>query len=906
MAELSTVAARDNNLSLVIPAEGTTVGRYLVIEELGRGGTGVVLRAYDPTLHREIALKVLHHGSMSGEARERMAREGQAMAQLSHPNVVAVYDVEFGIKGIVLVMELVRGGTLTEWLRGNKHSWDDIVRVFIQAGSGLQAAHSAGLLHRDFKPGNVLIGDDGRIRVTDFGLARLHSDGPDPMATLEADSVLIAEPDQLTRTGVVMGTPLYMSPEQYDRARAVDERSDQYAFCVSLWYALVGTPPFPRTPIGCAHGKRVGPPPWPRAVFVPGRIVRAIRRGLAADPECRWPDMGMLLAELERGRRGARRKRVWMAVAGIAVAAASVDGYQRWDHTERVAACEQHGAEIESVWNETVAARTREAFSATKVPFADTMATKVSTLLDQYVEGWQDARTHACLQSDVDEVWSAELAKAAQWCLEGRKRQLEGLIEQLTTTDSMAVLTAMKAALGLPSPAPCTERVLLERMSLPSSEQQQMLRPLLAQVSRAHALSASGRYDEGLRAAQAALEHSKFVDWGPIRAQAQLAVGFLFDEKAEYHDAHEALLDAYFAAGDDAPEVAADASIRLVAVLGHQLDRFEDSEVWARFAEAAIGRLGGEHRQREALLANAKALVASKAGRYDDAKASYERALELWQDERGDDDLAAAATAQNLGLTHMRLGEYDAARAALARAHATFAAVLGQDHPDVAYVLVTFGSLEQNLGHYDEAKRMYHDALLIRERALGPDHPLVALTLNNTGTLFRELGDLDAAADRYSRALRIFERALGPDHSDVATSLYNVGTIYSARGDLEAAHDAFARSLEILELSLGPGHVDLAFPLTSLARIQRLRGDADRARELLERALKVRQQALGAEHSDVARSYLSLGELAISVGDRALAVQHFERACTIFRTALGAEHRRTKDCGEKLSAATRP
>ncbi len=269
---------------------GTTLGRFVVLEEVGRGGMGRVLRAYDPKLQREVALKVLRGEMLRGEGHARLVREAQAMARLSHPNVVAVYDVEDTPRGVVLVMELVDGVTLQRWLR-TERAWREVLASFVDAGRGLAAAHAQGLLHRDFKPANVLVASDGRVKVTDFGLAKSAPDGPasiqrasasfpsvDP-SLLESSEVSIA--DELTHAGTVIGTPKYMAPEQHC-GEPLDAAVDQYAFCVVLWEALAGVWPF--APPGSepepererddpyrdvVRRKLAGPGAWPTSVAVP-------------------------------------------------------------------------------------------------------------------------------------------------------------------------------------------------------------------------------------------------------------------------------------------------------------------------------------------------------------------------------------------------------------------------------------------------------------------------------------------------------------------------------------------------------------------------------------------------------------------------------------------------------------
>jgi serine/threonine protein kinase len=255
---------------------GRPIGRYFVIGELGRGGMGLVVRAYDPKLQREVALKILRTSAMTKEAGARMVREARAMAKLSHPNVVAVYDVDEDPKwGTVVAMEYVAGTTLKGWARKHRHEVRAIVEAYVQAGRGLAMAHAAGLLHRDFKPDNVLLGDDGRARVTDFGLARVDAGGRDSSmsGTWTGRPPALSLPPSLTAVDTVLGTPRYMAPEQHG-AEPLTPAADQFAFCVSMWESLTGMPPYVASSLELlVERKHDGPPPWPKDVTVPRAVV---------------------------------------------------------------------------------------------------------------------------------------------------------------------------------------------------------------------------------------------------------------------------------------------------------------------------------------------------------------------------------------------------------------------------------------------------------------------------------------------------------------------------------------------------------------------------------------------------------------------------------------------------------
>ncbi len=340
-----------------LPSAGEALGRYRLERELGAGGMGVVFAAFDSKLERRVALKVLRGGGAGSDANRRLLNEARAMARLTHSNVVTVHEADSVGGRDYVAMELIDGGTLAEWMRTAPRTPEAIVAAFVAAGRGLAAAHGAGLVHRDFKPHNVLRRSDGRIAVTDFGLAR--EAGADPMAvtvdlgraTSEGGNTPSAL-SGLTVTGSLLGTPAYMAPEQWSGGK-IGPAADQFAFCVALWEALAGERPY-RGDSFEALKDAIGRGP---AALDGSKLPKALRaplaRGLDPDPAKRWPTMTALLDALDRTIAPPKPRRLALRwrLALIAVALLISFGMDHfWNHEPVVAACRAPAHDPATIW----------------------------------------------------------------------------------------------------------------------------------------------------------------------------------------------------------------------------------------------------------------------------------------------------------------------------------------------------------------------------------------------------------------------------------------------------------------------------------------------------------------------------------------------------------------------------
>ena len=384
-------AAGGRGSGTIVP--GATLGRYRIDRELGTGGMGVVYAAFDPDLERKIALKILRVVD-TGEARQRLLREARAMARLRHPNVVVVYEVGSADGLDFVAMELVEAGSLADWLKEGTRDTRHVLDAFFAAGRGLAAAHAAGIVHRDFKPHNILRGKDGRILVTDFGLAR---DATNPLeTTLPTGELLHSSLSGITVTGAVVGTPAYMAPEQW-LGGSVGPAADQFAFCVALWEALAGKRPFRGTTAEQMRDLVARGPASLDDSKLPRHVRAPLRRGLSPDPDARWPSMTALIDALSR-----RTDPRVLSVGGIAVACAGALALllfnQHGDNPATTGDCVSARA-MANVWGPQARAALLGSGRSGLVPLFEADAT-----------AWRDVR---------DEVCSAPADPARTACLEG-------------------------------------------------------------------------------------------------------------------------------------------------------------------------------------------------------------------------------------------------------------------------------------------------------------------------------------------------------------------------------------------------------------------------------------------------------------------------------------------------------
>ncbi|MCY1023809.1 serine/threonine-protein kinase [Pyxidicoccus sp. MSG2] len=874
------------------PHAGARVGRYVLLRRVGEGGMGVVFAAYDPDLDREVALKLLKPGAVAdAEARGRLVREAQALARLSHPNVVIVHDVGLDGDTVFLAMELVRGRTLRHWLAEAPHPWREVLARFLHAGQGLAAAHAVGLVHRDFKPDNVLLGDDGQVRVTDFGLARL---APAEPVTGDSPTPEASPKEGDTLAGVRQGTPAYMSPEQWRGGRA-DARSDQFSFCVTLYEALFGQRPFAGgTTAERARALREGRvTPPPRGSRVPGTVRDAVLRGLAVEPASRYPSLDALLARLESGPRARRWRQVAAALATSVAASAAVGfALARGDAAR---ACTGLEARLEGTWDAAHRARLEQRFRQGALPAPGDAFESTARALDAYAQALVAQERQSCEDTRVRQAQSEQLMDLRAACLDGRRRALRVLVELLEGGEREALTRAPEAVRQLPSLAACADRDALARVEpLPRApEARERLAALGQELDGLRVQGAAGFHARALPRLEAVVTALRELGHRPTLARALLLLGELRGTAGSFAPAREVLEEAVRVAeaGHD-DETAAHAWNRLLYTEVEGLGLVKEAERTARMAEAALERLGPEASLEVAAeLHRVRGSLSYRQGDYARALADASRSLALLERARGPRDVALADVLTGMGSALNALGRYAEAEQHHARAQALVEAVYGLEHPLRAAHLNNVATALRLQGKVAEAVARYSEALALGERLLGAEHSSTSMIRVNLGDALSRQGQLAEALPHYERALASLRKA-GGGGQRMANVLLSLGNARADMGQLAQAEAAYREALAIQEAQLGPRHPDVALSRNNLGFVAMDAGRLEEARTHFEAARALWEDTLGPSHPKVASALYNLGHVELRLGRVRPALVHLRRALEMREQALGAEHPR--------------
>ncbi len=793
----------------VLPAR---FGRNRVEGKLGEGAMGIVYLATDPSLDRRCAIKVLH--AADEDADRAVLREARALASLSHPNIVQIYEVTRYEQRTCIVMEYVEGPTLRAWLAERPRSIDEIVDVFAQAGAGLAAAHAHGLVHRDFKPDNVLMGSVGAVRprVVDFGLARVHAESQTPP---ERDGV--AAMGLATLTAARVGTPAYMAPEQHEGAET-DARCDQYAFCVSLYEALQGQRPFAgKTAVALFEAKCNERPPWPKAA--PTWLRTTVERGLAPRPGDRFPD-------IDRLRRGAR-SRVGLVLAASACIVA-IGGALALPAPQ--ATCEAGRESIAAVWNPERARQLEQSFAATALPYASEAAERVTSTLDARASSWAELYDEACA-GGPDPVSELD---ARISCLRRQRAALEELSDTLVNADAKVVEHAMHAIDRAPVAEAC--RMVGPGAAGLDHERREELDALHRRLAAATTARLVGRYDEAWPLATAVLVDARAFGDDALLAEALYQVASIADDRSEYAESESLLREsAAVAMRAHRDDLVATADVELVLVAGERQTRGESLDDLYHRAEASLQRAGDPPFQRLRLHEFVGAALFAQ-GRGQEAMPHYEQALALASELEGAESLSIGSIASNIGHALMNSGDPKAALEYLDRADRIFVTHAPQ-HPNHAGVVTNRALALLALSRFEESVVEQRRALDMKIAMFGPTHPRLCTTLNGLAQTYDRLAQRDVALVYAGWGFAIVEAHPEiADTRDGAAMRIGWAAVMQNLGSADAAERALMRAAESMRQLR---HPQLAVALGNLALLAVNRGQPARAVQLGDEALAV-------------------------------------------------------------------
>lgn len=746
----------------VAPAQ--TLGRYLVLSEVGRGGMGRVYAAYDPRLDRRVAVKVLHAGDGPKE-RKRFLREAKALARLSHPNVVTVHEVEELDSQVLLALEFVQGSTLKGWLAKNPPNGNNqlrtTLRLLIQAGQGLIAAHTEGLIHRDFKPSNVLVGDDGRVRVADFGLARPSAPPPSTDKEEEPETIeALGGPldTRITQTGGIIGTPAYMAPEQWVRGGTLDARTDQFSFCLVAWEAIFGVRPdvdgAPVSPLTNveAHRSRHAD-----KAAVLTDVVSALQRGLSPRRSRRFPELRNIVSALELAaarldgsatRTG--RKRPWKLLGAIVLCAGVLVAGREFNNWRKTQVCNDTADSAKQrIWSKSHRDTVRDAISQSTTPNASTTAEETLEALDTRVAEWVNDLNKTCRREGTDN-WSLDTAKKSDFCLHKTGRKIRWLASRLERGTPHITSYAKAYATTLSTKDECTDADRLKEHPTPPPRENWSKVSLIHDEIRDIATATDSTPEQLKRLKELELKLAENGEKGDIKktiSRKLLELGFA---KEAARTGQEAFLDAvsrgsWFAASE------------LASLVGHissnELGREDEALLWIGLARASLERSTTKNTFLLHQTYHSEANILLQSGNPSRALDAALLQFQLGKKVQGEDLSTRGLGLLNIGIALRLLRQYNIARQFLEEARTEFTSSLGPTHPHTGAAIRGIARTSLESGALRTARRDINTLVTFLDAAKIQD-PELPVTLVTLGRMSFQNGDISEALSALEAAVQ--------------------------------------------------------------------------------------------------------------------------------------------------------
>ena len=777
------------------------IGRFQLLKVLGEGGHGSVFEAYDEQLARSVALKVLNPGMLGADpegASRRLLREAQALAQLNHPHVVQVYDSGRQGDRVWVAMELVRGASLRTWLRdidaGRAANGLQIFDKLRQAGRGLAAAHELGIVHRDFKPENVLVGDDGRVRVADFGLARASTEdeeGRTEESLSGADVVDEAPLGSLTRTGQVLGTPRYMAPEQF--GGATTQACDQFAFCVTAWEAMTGHYPYEGTNavelLAAFTDEAID---QTHAARLPRGMRKALMRGMSADPAARHPTIAALLEALGNPRRARARRRLAVLGAGAVVTAAAVGSLMSTS-----ASCRRGGGIVADAWGPAQREQITAAFLATEVGFAESAAQRAVEGLESRASRWAELYDEACrINAGDDDAPDYALQTG---CLRKRLSEIRAAATVLGEADTTTVGNVVQVLGTVKDLDACGDLAVLraEARQFEGQEPPPEVGAFDERLITAEARIAAGQVEKSLPELEVLLEEAEALGYAPILAAVEYVYGRLlaFSDPLASVEHLQNAFQFSLEAGD--ARTGALTAVSLAEHYGYNQADEARGRQWIAYARSLAKRLPVDGLEQD--IQHLTGLLLRSESRFAEALEAMQaaRKLPLEPDRRVNVD-------ETIGQLQLYLGHYSASVQTHDDLVAYTKSNFGDDHPNYASALISAASADMATGNAQRARTRARQALAIMEASgIGLDSAHVGVATLDAGLIEAWVGDPREALDLLGKAEANLRHSLDPSTGIFADVTAQSAVALYAEGKLDKALSTVERALEEFEVVRG-------------------------------------------------------------------------------------------------------
>ncbi|MDX2090814.1 MAG: serine/threonine-protein kinase [Kofleriaceae bacterium] len=830
--------------------------RYELREELGRGGMAVVHAAFDRELQRRVALKLLLPERASPGEHARLVQEAQTLAQLRHPNVVIVLDIGMLGDRVFLAMELVDGESLRAWLT-TERPWQDIVRMFAAAGRGLACAHDAGIVHRDFKPDNVLVDRSGSARVADFGLARLGE---------------TSEP-----TGVLVGTLPYLAPELL-AGMSADARTDQFAFGVALAEALTGKRPFAATDretLQAAHAR------GPQLEAIARTHLRAIvTRALALDPAARFASMHELVTALEHDPT-VRRRRLLIGGGVFAVGAIAATAVAAGIRGPAAGPSCADPRPLDGIWDARARVAWRATIERSKAPYARKIGTTVELGLDAYAQALHTSERAAC-EAVSRGAETHELSNARAACLARARNSLDQLADVLATADDAMIARAPLALAELPRLDECADAAELLRADQLPRDAVSLGRVMTvrAEIDHATILRYLGKHREALAILDRVLPRAGQLGHKPTYAQGLLNAANA-SEQIKPPKEGEALLRSTLAAAQEghADVTFAVAASGLALNLGRLQERYDEADTWLALAASTSARLG-KPPHVEANVHFSAAILANARKRFDEAAREATYALDI-AERANFDAMRRGEIVNTLGGVALFQGKFEEAGKHYARARELASEVYGEAHPAVISYDSNLASVVYALGDFPRAVALRKDIVARRIAQLGPRAPRVADDQMSLAFALDANSEPEAAIASARAGAELLLATKGNTAPGLRGQVY-LAQILIANGHVDEAETLAKRMVDEIA-KLGPSATgDRLAAMVVLADAALARGRTAEATTLLAHVT-----GHGGNEGPIGDALRRQARLARKAGDNARALELARRAQPIIATTIG-------------------